>query len=115
MPMVWESLVFPTPRRSRFVDFLSAFSLFVQLLIFLFSRFRFECHILCTFLSSPQLGEIVYVNLPEVGATASQGKGVSEVESVKACSAVYSPVDGTVTEVNTAVREGETKENDRRE
>jgi len=48
-----------------------------------------------------RLGEIVYANLPDVGADAPQGQSIAEVESVKACSAIYSPVDGTVTEVNT--------------
>lgn len=47
-----------------------------------------------------ELGDIVYVDLPKVGATASQGKTIGSVESVKAVSDIYSPVSGEVVEVN---------------
>ncbi len=47
-----------------------------------------------------QLGDIVYVELPEVGATMKQGAEAAVVESVKAASEVYAPVGGEVTEVN---------------
>ncbi|KAK8948721.1 hypothetical protein KSP39_PZI005378 [Platanthera zijinensis] len=47
------------------------------------------------------LGDVVYVELPEVGATVSKGKNFGAVESVKATSDVYSPVSGEVIEVNT--------------
>ncbi|KAK8959782.1 hypothetical protein KSP40_PGU006817 [Platanthera guangdongensis] len=47
------------------------------------------------------LGDVVYVELPEVGATVSKGKNFGVVESVKATSDVYSPVSGEVIEVNT--------------
>ncbi|KAJ6876077.1 proteasome subunit alpha type-2-A isoform X1 [Populus alba x Populus x berolinensis] len=46
------------------------------------------------------LGDVVYVELPEVGATVNQGSGFGAVESVKATSDVYSPVSGNVVEVN---------------
>ncbi|KAJ6761150.1 GLYCINE CLEAVAGE SYSTEM H PROTEIN [Salix purpurea] len=46
------------------------------------------------------LGDVVFVELPEVGATVSQGSGFGAVESVKATSDVYSPVSGNVVEVN---------------
>jgi len=46
------------------------------------------------------LGDLVYVELPEVDATLSQGDACSVVESVKAASDVYSPLSGTVTAVN---------------
>ncbi|KAJ6374721.1 hypothetical protein OIU78_030244 [Salix suchowensis] len=46
------------------------------------------------------LGDVVFVELPEVGATVSQGSGFGAVESVKATSDVYSPVSGNVIEVN---------------
>ncbi|CAK7337007.1 unnamed protein product [Dovyalis caffra] len=46
------------------------------------------------------LGDVVYVELPEVGATVNQGSGFGAVESVKATSDVYSPVSGEVVEVN---------------
>ena len=50
-----------------------------------------------------QLGDLVFVELPEVGRTVSKGEGVVVVESVKAASDVYAPVDGEVVEVNDAV------------
>ncbi|MFT5539145.1 MAG: glycine cleavage system H protein [Alphaproteobacteria bacterium] len=48
-----------------------------------------------------QLGDVVYVELPEVGHTVSPGDNMAVVESVKAASEVYAPVDGEVIEVNT--------------
>ncbi len=50
-----------------------------------------------------QLGDLVFVDLPEVGRTVSKGDGIVVVESVKAASDVYAPVDGEVVEVNEAV------------
>jgi glycine cleavage system H protein len=47
-----------------------------------------------------ELGDIVYVDLPKVGAAIEQGKSLGSVESVKAVSDVYCPVSGEVTEVN---------------
>jgi glycine cleavage system H protein len=47
-----------------------------------------------------QLGDIVYVELPEVGATVEQGAPFGVIESVKAVSELYSPVTGKVLEVN---------------
>merc|ERR1719266_629170 len=49
------------------------------------------------------LGEIVYVDLPEVGDTFDAGETFSAVESVKAASDVYMPVSGEVVEVNSAL------------
>jgi len=46
------------------------------------------------------LGDIVFVELPKVGATIEKGKVFGSVESVKAVSDLYSPVTGTVVEVN---------------
>ncbi|KAE9607313.1 putative glycine cleavage system H-protein [Lupinus albus] len=46
------------------------------------------------------LGDVVYVELPEVGATVTQGEGFGAVESVKATSDINSPVSGKVVEVN---------------
>ncbi|KAK8959176.1 Monocopper oxidase-like protein SKU5 [Platanthera guangdongensis] len=54
-----------------------------------------------SFLNVDHLGDVVYVELPEVGATVSKGKNFGAVESVKATSDVYSPVSGEVIEVNT--------------
>ena len=47
-----------------------------------------------------QLGELVFIELPEVGAELEQGAETAVVESVKAAGEVKSPVSGTVTEVN---------------
>jgi glycine cleavage system H protein len=47
-----------------------------------------------------QLGDIIFVELPEVGRALKQGDAAAVVESVKAASDVYSAVSGTVTEVN---------------
>jgi glycine cleavage system H protein len=50
-----------------------------------------------------QLGDVVFVELPEPGRAVEAGKEAAVVESVKAASEVYSPVSGTVTEANQAV------------
>lgn len=50
-----------------------------------------------------QLGDLVFVELPETGRQVTKGDAVVVVESVKAASDVYSPVDGEITEVNTAL------------
>ena len=47
------------------------------------------------------LGDVVFVELPEVGATVKRGDSFSEVESTKSVSEIYAPVSGTVAEVNT--------------
>ncbi len=52
------------------------------------------------------LGDVVFVELPEVGATYEKGDEVSVVESVKAASEVYAPLAGEIVEVNEAL-EGE--------
>lgn len=49
------------------------------------------------------MGDMVYVELPEIGRTLSAGQECAVVESVKAASDVYAPVDGAVTAVNTAL------------
>jgi glycine cleavage system H protein len=50
-----------------------------------------------------QLGDVVFVELPEVGRQVSQGGALAVVESVKAASDVYAPISGKVTEKNSAV------------
>jgi glycine cleavage system H protein len=50
-----------------------------------------------------QLGDVVYVELPEVGRRLEQGKPAAVVESVKAASDVFTPVSGEVAEVNDAL------------
>ena len=52
-----------------------------------------------------QLGNVVYVDMPEVDDEVSQGEDFGAVESVKAASDLISPVSGNVVEVNTALEE----------
>lgn len=49
------------------------------------------------------LGDITYVQLPKVGATLASGQTFGVVESVKAASDLYAPIDGTVVAVNSAL------------
>jgi glycine cleavage system H protein len=49
------------------------------------------------------LGDLVYVELPDVGAAVTAGSVCGEVESTKSVSEIFSPVSGTVAEVNSAV------------
>lgn len=62
----------------------------VDHVLFFFLFFCFQHH----------LGDVVYVELPEVGSSVSQGKNFGAVESVKATSDIYSPVSGEVVAVN---------------
>jgi glycine cleavage system H protein len=52
-----------------------------------------------------QLGDVVYVELPEVGAKLKQGQSFGTIESVKAVSELYSPVTGEVVEVNGGLKD----------
>ena len=52
-----------------------------------------------------QLGDVVFVELPEVGRKAVQGKEIAVVESVKAASEIFAPVSGDVVYVNKALPE----------
>jgi glycine cleavage system H protein len=52
-----------------------------------------------------QLGDIVYLELPEVGRTVNKGDVFGTIESVKAVSELYAPVTGEVIEVNSALTE----------
>ncbi len=52
-----------------------------------------------------QLGDIVFVELPEVGKSLTAGDEAAVVESVKAASEIYTPIDGEVLEVNPALAE----------
>lgn len=52
-----------------------------------------------------QLGDVVYVELPEVGKTVAQAEEAAVVESVKAASEVYAPVSGEVVAVNQALED----------
>ncbi len=52
-----------------------------------------------------QLGDVVYLDLPDVGTAVKAGQAFGTIESVKAVSELYAPVSGTVAEVNTALKE----------
>jgi glycine cleavage system H protein len=56
-----------------------------------------------TSFAQESLGDIVFIELPEVGTEVSAGTPYAEVESVKAVSDVYAPLSGTVTEINEEV------------
>jgi len=53
--------------------------------------------------AAEQLGDVTYVELPEIDAELEQGEEVASVESVKAASDVYAPVSGRVSDVNEAL------------
>ena len=53
--------------------------------------------------AADKLGDVVYIDLPAVGAELSGGTVVGEIESTKSVGELFAPVDGTVTEVNDAV------------
>lgn len=52
-----------------------------------------------------ELGDVVYVELPEVGNTFEKDEACSNIESVKAVSDIYAPVSGEITEVNEALED----------
>lgn len=56
-----------------------------------------------THFAQDALGDIVYVQLPSVGATLDAGSSCGEIESTKSVSEIYSPLSGTVTAVNQAL------------
>lgn len=58
-----------------------------------------------------QLGDIVYVELPEVGRAVKAGETLGTIESVKAVSEIYSPIGGTIAEVNPALADAPEKLN----
>jgi glycine cleavage system H protein len=58
-----------------------------------------------THYAQEQLGDVVFVELPEIGKKVEKGKELAVVESVKAASEVYAPVSGEVVEVNSALSE----------
>ena len=58
-----------------------------------------------TFYAQEQLGDVVFVELPEVDTSADQGTEVAVVESVKAASDIYAPVTGTIIESNNELSE----------
>jgi len=48
-----------------------------------------------------QLGDVVFLNLPEVGSSVQAGQALGEIESTKSVADIYAPITGTVVEVNT--------------
>ena len=58
------------------------------------------------------LGDVVFVELPEVGASVKRGDSFSEVESTKSVSEVYAPISGAVTQVNTELTDNPERLND---
>jgi glycine cleavage system H protein len=53
--------------------------------------------------AAEKLGDVVFVELPEVGSDVTAGRVVGEIESTKSVGELFAPVDGTVAEANTAV------------
>ncbi len=64
-----------------------------------------QAHVGITDYAQKQLGDVVYLELPEVGRTVAKGDVFGTIESVKAVSELYAPVSGEVAEVNTALTE----------
>ena len=58
-----------------------------------------------TFHAQDQLGDVVFLELPEVGTEIGAGEMFATVESVKAVSDVYAPVSGTIVEVNDSLND----------
>ena len=58
-----------------------------------------------------QLGDVVFIELPEAGTALEKGKEAATVESVKAASEIYAPLDGEVTEANAALADDPSKVN----
>ena len=52
-----------------------------------------------------ELGEVVFVDMPEVGQSFDAGDGIGTVESVKAVAEIYTPVGGEIVEINTALED----------
>jgi glycine cleavage system H protein len=59
-----------------------------------------QAHVGITDYAQKQLGDVVYLELPEVGRTLKKGEVFGTIESVKAVSELYAPISGEVTEVN---------------
>jgi len=53
--------------------------------------------------AADKLGDVVFVELPEVGSAIASGTVVGEIESTKSVGELFAPIDGTVTEINDAV------------
>ncbi|MGH6878723.1 MAG: glycine cleavage system protein GcvH [Rhizomicrobium sp.] len=64
-----------------------------------------------TSFAAGKLGDVVYVDLPEVGRKVGQGGEIAVVESVKAASEVYAPIGGEISEANSALGDDPAKIN----
>ena len=64
-----------------------------------------QAHVGITDYAQKQLGDVVYLELPEVGRAVTKGDVFGTIESVKAVSELYAPVSGRVTEVNSRLTE----------
>lgn len=62
--------------------------------------------------ASTQLGDVVFVELPEIGATVTKDEEIVVIESVKAASDILAPIDGEIVEVNGALTDEPGKVND---
>ena len=62
--------------------------------------------------ASTQLGDVVFVELPEVGTMVAAGDEIVVIESVKAASAIAAPLDGEIVEINEAIVDEPSKVND---
>ena len=62
--------------------------------------------------ATEQLGDIVFVELPEAGAEFAKGDAAAVVESVQAASDIFMPLDGTITETNQAIVDEPAKVNE---
>ena len=51
------------------------------------------------------LGDIVYIEMPKVGATVAAGQEIGEIESTKTTSMLYTPVSGTIVKINTELKD----------
>ena len=58
------------------------------------------------------LGDVVFVDLPDVGTSVAAGESVAEVESTKSVSDIYAPVGGTIVDVNTDLADAPERLND---
>ena len=64
-----------------------------------------QAHVGITYYAQKQLGDIVYLELPEVGRKFKKGDVFGTIESVKAVSELYAPVSGQVTDINARLAE----------
>lgn len=71
-----------------------------------------EARIGITDYAQDALGDVVFVDLPEVGAAVGRGDSFSEVESTKSVSEIYAPVSGVVSQVNTELGDNPERLND---